>query len=102
MDCLEQVALKVVDYIVLYPTSSLTTPHDTDDVSSYLSKCLGVGLLAWDLEDAIREGDGERIVRLWKFVYKFKLIYMLMICTYHNQHLLLQLHTFQFVHMCIS
>ena len=27
-----------------------------------------MGLLAWDLEDAIREGDGERIVRLWKFL----------------------------------
>ena len=27
-----------------------------------------MGLLSWDLEDAIREGDGECIVRLWKLL----------------------------------
>lgn len=68
MDCLENLAQKVVDVIVLDPTNKLTTPHDGNDIGSYLSKCLGMGLLAWDLEDAIREGDGARIIRLWKFL----------------------------------
>ena len=26
-----------------------------------------MGFLAWNMEDAVREGDGERIIRLWKF-----------------------------------
>ena len=43
-------------------------PHNTNDVSSYMSNVLGMGLLAWDMEDAIREGDGERMIRLWKFL----------------------------------
>ena len=25
-------------------------------------------VLAWDLEDAVHEGDGERIVLIWKFL----------------------------------
>ena len=28
-----------------------------------------MGLLVWDLEDPMREGDGECIARLWKFLY---------------------------------
>ena len=43
-------------------------PHNTNDVSSYMSNVLGMGLLAWDMEDAIRKGDGERMIRLWKFL----------------------------------
>ena len=50
------------------PTDSLQTSHNNDDVSSYMSNVLGMGLFAWDMEDAIREGDGERMIRLWKFL----------------------------------
>ena len=53
---------------VVCPTDSLQTPHNNDDVSSYMSNVLGMGLFAWDMEDAIREGDGERMIRLWKFL----------------------------------
>lgn len=34
MDLLEQLALKVVDFIVLDPTVNFTTLHNTDDASS--------------------------------------------------------------------
>ena len=33
-----------------------------------MSNVLGIELFAWDMEDAIREGDGERMIRLWKFL----------------------------------
>ena len=47
------------------PTDSLQTPHNNDnDVSSYMSNILGMGLFAWDMEDAIREEDGEQMIRL--------------------------------------
>ena len=48
---------------------SLKTPHHSDDVNSYLAKLLGMDLLAWDMEDAFHEGDGGRILRLWKFLH---------------------------------
>lgn len=68
MDCLTQLASKVVDTMVLCPNDSLKTPHHSDDLNSYSSKVLSMGLLAWGMEDAIREGDGGRMIRLWKFL----------------------------------
>ena len=68
MDCLTQLASNVVDTIVLCPNDSLRTTHHHDDLNSYSSKVLGMGLLAWGMEDAIREGDGGRMIRLWKFL----------------------------------
>ena len=41
---------------------------DEDDaVYNYASAVIGYGLLANDFEDAYKEGDGERTIRLWKF-----------------------------------
>ena len=68
MDCITQLVSKVVDLVVVCPSDSLQTPHNNDNVSSYMSNVLGMGLFAWDMEDAIREGDGERMIRLWKFL----------------------------------
>ena len=68
LDCITQLASKVVDLVVVCPTDSLQTSQNNDDVSSYMSNVLGMGLFAWDMEDAIREGDGERMIRLWKFL----------------------------------
>ena len=67
-DFIAQVAGQVVNFTNWCPTGSSNTPHDGDDVSSYTSRLLGMGLMAWDIEDAIREGDGARIIRLWKFL----------------------------------
>ena len=50
------------------PTDSLQTSQNNDDVSSYMSNVLGMGLFAWDMEDAIHEGDGGQMIRLWKFL----------------------------------
>ena len=46
------------------PTDSLQTAHNDEDVSSYMSNVLRMGLFAWDMEDAIREGVGEQMIRL--------------------------------------
>ena len=42
--------------------------YPADDAGNYNSKLLSMGLLAWDFEDAVREGDGQRIVQHWKFL----------------------------------
>ena len=64
-DSIAQVAGQVVNFTNCCPTGSLNNPHDGDDVSSCISRLLSMGLMAWDIEDAIREGDGARIIRLW-------------------------------------
>ena len=40
---------------------------EDDGVSNYALAIIGYGLLASDFEDAYKEGDGERQIRLWKF-----------------------------------
>jgi L1 cell adhesion molecule like protein len=42
-----------------------------NDAGNYSSKLLSMGLFAWNFEDAIREGDGDRIIRMWKFLLLF-------------------------------
>ena len=66
--CISQLALKVVKCTSLHLGGGLEALYPSDDASNYSSKLLGMGLLAWNFEDAVREGDGERIVRLWKFL----------------------------------
>ena len=59
-----QLASKVVDLVVVCSTDSLQMPHNNEDVSSYMSNVLRMRLFACDMEDAVREGDGERMIRL--------------------------------------
>lgn len=68
MQCITELASKVVECTALNPSGDLEPLYPSDDTSNYSSKLLGMGLLAWDFEDAVREGDGERILRLWKFL----------------------------------
>ena len=42
--------------------------HSDDHVLSYASDLLTLGLLYMEFSDAIREGDGERILRCWKYL----------------------------------
>lgn len=64
IECISQLALKVVKCTSLDPNGGLEPLYLSDDDSNYSSKLLSMGLLAWNFEDAVREGDGERIVRL--------------------------------------
>ena len=40
---------------------------DDDQVQAYASELLTLGLLLMEFSDSIREGDGERILRCWKY-----------------------------------
>ena len=40
---------------------------ENDAVNNYALAIIGYGLLADNFEDAYKEGDGERLIRLWKF-----------------------------------
>ena len=40
---------------------------DDDQVRAYANKLLILGLFLIEFSDAIREGDGERIIRCWKY-----------------------------------
>ena len=66
IQCLTSLASSIVENVHIDSTS---VPRSIrDDSTNYTYKLLGMGLLAWDLEDAVREGDGERIVLIWKFL----------------------------------
>ena len=58
---------KVVDeYIDIgYPTPS--TMKDNDHVRAYAKELLSFGLLLMEFIDSICEGDGERIIRCWRY-----------------------------------
>lgn len=50
-----------------------TPPKDEDHVHAYACNLLSSGLLLMEFVDAIREGDGSRIIRCWKyFLLHFK------------------------------
>ena len=58
MDIIEQ----FVD--IDYPSSA---NKDDDHVRAYGKEVLSLGLLFMEFKDAIREGDGERIIRCWRY-----------------------------------
>ena len=58
MDIIEQ----FVD--IDYPSSA---NKDDDHVRAYAREVLSLGLLFMEFKDAIREGDGERIIRCWRY-----------------------------------
>ena len=46
----------------------------SDDLFEYSCSHLGLGLLLHDADDAIKEGDGARLVRIWDFlIYVFRI-----------------------------
>ena len=42
-------------------------PEDNDNILSYACEVLTLGLLYLEFVDGIREGDGSRILRCWKY-----------------------------------
>ena len=48
-------------------TNSTVTTSSMDGVFDYACTVIGFGLMARNFSDAIREGDGERLLRCWKF-----------------------------------
>ena len=58
---------EIVDQFVdvSYPTPS--TEKDDDHVRAYAKEVLSLGLLYMEFVDGIREGDGNRILRCWRY-----------------------------------
>jgi hypothetical protein len=52
-------------------TSHEVMQASPDGVFNYASAVLNDGLLLMELRDAIHEGDGERILRCWKFMLPY-------------------------------
>ena len=49
-------------------TSTVIKSKSPDGIFNYVSAVLNDGLLLMELRDAIHEGDGDRIMRAWKFM----------------------------------
>ena len=60
--------LVVDNYVHLPRTSDAATAECNDGVHLYAAELLSLGLLWHGFHDAIREGDGDRILRYWKFL----------------------------------
>ena len=61
---------KILDRVVVLPNNPGVTQvidHAPDGVLYYAREMLTFGLLLYEFEDAIREGDGKRVERCWKF-----------------------------------
>ena len=67
---LEDISSHIVDtHIDL--TTAFKQPQDkagAGTVYDYACEALGLGLLIMDFKDAVREGDGDRIMSLWKYL----------------------------------
>ena len=53
--------------LLLSTLDSPNTSESTDKVQTYAQETLSLGLLLAEFEDAIKEGDGRRVLRCWKF-----------------------------------
>ena len=57
-----------IEYIA--GTSESTCPS-IDSVQEYAKETLSLGLLLLEFNDGIREGDGNRVLRSWKYFLLF-------------------------------
>lgn len=69
---LEEVSSLVVEQYVDLSTifsnpRSKHLPATTDHINAYACETLSLGLLFMEFKDAIREGDGNRVMRVWKY-----------------------------------
>nr|XP_054758519.1 uncharacterized protein LOC129264636 [Lytechinus pictus] len=72
----------------------LSSPTSEDGVYNYSRVALGMGLLAMDFRDARQNGDGERIIRLHKFLLLHCKAAKKPKYSYHILRLLAQVHVF--------
>ena len=52
-------------------SKSKKVPTSCDHVLEYAKETLTMGLMLLEFKDAVREGDGERVIRCWKFLMLF-------------------------------
>ena len=68
------IVCKYVDLTIQIPdesnqsTNMPTHSYTDDSVNNYAREVISLGLLYMELVDSVREGDGERLLRCWKFL----------------------------------
>ena len=64
----DSLAKSIVDHYVsiTVPSPSAVQLHADDKVCSYAKELLTLGLLWLNFHDSVKEGDGDRIIRMWK------------------------------------
>ena len=68
---LESVAGKIVSSFVDLSFTKKSSPKGQDHVLEYAKEALTMGLFYLEFKDAIREGDGDRVLRCWKYLFLY-------------------------------
>ena len=67
---LDDLCMQVYDKFICLALNSRSTEYvltDDDSISSYAIQLLRIGCLYMEFADAIREGDGQRVLRCWRY-----------------------------------
>lgn len=56
---------------ITFPEKCKKVPKDQDRILEYAKEALTMGLIFLEFKDAVREGDGDRVMRCWKFLMLF-------------------------------
>ena len=54
-----------------FPKKPKKVPKNQDHILEYAKETLTMGLIFLEFKDAVREGDGDRVLRCWKFLFLF-------------------------------
>ena len=69
LDIAEHVVTEHVDFATIYNEPSLpTSGEDEGTAYEYACEVLKLGLLIFHFKDAVREGDGDQILLIWKYM----------------------------------
>ena len=67
-EVLEKTCKQLLDKFVSFSFNTEHSKTTTDEVREYGRQLLGLGLLYEEYLDAIREGDGGRVLRCWRYL----------------------------------
>ena len=68
LSVLQQLLVRFVDLNLTFSEDvSEDDSNDVDTVHEYAKELISLGLLLMNFNDAVREGDGDRIMRCWRF-----------------------------------
>ena len=56
---------------ISFPKQIKKTPKNQDHILEHAKETLSMGLIFLEFKDAVREGDGDRVLRCWKFLFLF-------------------------------
>ena len=65
---IEKICLSIVDEFINFDFNGDTKPKEDDGVKGYTEIVLSLGMFYWEYSDAIREGDGKRLLRCWRYM----------------------------------